>query len=286
MSAENTARLLLTCPDMPGIVSAVSAFIFSHNANITGLDQHSTDPEGGELFMRVEFQTPHLDVSKQTLEESFQKVVAERFDMSWGISYTAKPKRMAIFVSGEEHCLLELLWRWSREELPCEVSMVVSNHPNHREPVENFGVPYHYIPVDKDGWPEVEARMLELVRGEVDLIVLARFMRILSPAFVSEFSSRIINIHHSFLPAFAGANPYRQAYERGVKIIGATAHYVTEELDAGPIIDQDVVKVTHRHGVFDLQDLGRDLERQVLARAVRLHLDDKVLIHGNKTIVF
>lgn len=286
MSLDTTARLLITCPDKPGIVAAVTNFLYSHGANINALDQHSTDPEGGTFFMRLEFQTPNLDVTGDALKDAFARTVAERFGMDWRMSHAGQPKRMAVLVSRHEHCLLELLWRFARGELHCEVTDVISNHPVHREQVESFGVPYHYIPVQKDGKDEAEARIAEILDGRVDLVVLARYMQILSSAFVERFAGRIINIHHSFLPAFMGADPYRQAYEKGVKIIGATAHYVTADLDQGPIIEQDVTRVTHRQNVADLRDLGRDLERQVLARAVRWHLEDRVIVYGNKTVVF
>ncbi len=284
-STETIARLRITCPDKPGIVAAVTNFLYSHNVNITALDQHSTHAEGGVFFMRLEFQTPYLDLTRDALEEAFRKVVAERFDMDWRISYGADVKQMAILVSGHEHCLMELLWRWSRGELPCDVAMVVSNHPVCKELVDPFGVPFHHVEVNKDNKPEAEARILELTR-DMDVVVLARYMQILSGEFVSHFSENLINIHHSFLPAFAGADPYRQAHEKGVKLIGATAHYVTEVLDAGPIIEQDLARVNHRHTVEDLKELGRDLERQVLARAVRWHLEDRVIVHANKTVVF
>jgi formyltetrahydrofolate deformylase len=283
------ARLLITCADRPGIVAAVSQFIFSHGANITQLDQHSTDPEGGNLFMRLEFQTPHLDLGREALMAAFRTVVAEPFGMQWSIQYAWPPKRLAIMVSRHEHCLMELLWRFSRGELPCEIAMVVSNHPDLREAVERFGVPFHHVPVpplDAEGKERAEREALALMEGKADGVILARYMQILSPAFIAAAPGRIINIHHSFLPAFVGADPYRQAFTRGVKLIGATAHYVTEDLDAGPIIAQDVAHVSHRHGVEDLKDLGRDLERQVLARAVRAHLEDRVIVHGNKTVVF
>ena len=286
MSLDTTARLLITCPDKPGIVAAVSGFLFSHGANITALDQHTTDPEGGDFFMRLEFQTPHLDLTRPALEKAFADVVGERFSMQWTFAYAAQLKRTALMVSRWDHCLLELLWRWARGELPCEVAMVVSNHPDLKEAVERFGVPFHYVPVTPDTKAEAETRMLELMDGKVDLVVLARYMQIVSSGFIEPYQGRIINIHHSFLPAFVGADPYRQAYERGVKVIGATAHYVSEELDAGPIIEQDVARVSHRHSVEALKDLGRDLERQVLARAVRAHLDDRIIIDGNKTVVF
>ncbi|GEM87680.1 formyltetrahydrofolate deformylase [Meiothermus granaticius] len=285
MNADTTARLLITCPDRPGIVAAVSGFLFNHGANITALDQHSTDPEGGLFFMRLEFQTPHLDVPREVLEKAFAASVASRFAMEWRISYAADRKKVAILVSKYDHALLELLWRHEGGELPGRVTQVLSNHPDLRAEVERFGLPYHHVPVEKDRKEEAEAAMLTYLEG-TDLVVLARYMQILSPAFVAQFPYRIINIHHSFLPAFIGANPYKQAYVRGVKLIGATAHYVTEALDQGPIIEQDVARVSHRQGVEELVRLGRDLERTVLARAVRWHLEDRILVHGNKTVVF
>lgn len=285
MNADTTARLLITCPDRPGIVAAVSGFLFNHGANITALDQHSTDPEGGLFFMRLEFQTPHLDVPREVLEKAFAASVASRFAMEWRISYAADRKKVAILVSKYDHALLELLWRHEGGELPGRVTQVLSNHPDLRAEVERFGLPYHHVPVEKDRKEEAEAAMLTYLEG-TDLVVLARYMQILSPGFVAQFPHRIINIHHSFLPAFIGANPYKQAYVRGVKLIGATAHYVTEALDQGPIIEQDVARVSHRQGVEELVRLGRDLERTVLARAVRWHLEDRILVHGNKTVVF
>ncbi|MEQ1438521.1 formyltetrahydrofolate deformylase [Fontimonas sp. SYSU GA230001] len=285
-ASDTTARLLIACPDRPGIVSAVTTFLYHHGVNVTELDQHSTDPEGGRFFMRLEFQTPHLDVSRSALAQAFDEVVARRFGMQWHISYAADRLRMAILVSKHDHALMELLWRWQRGELGVEIPMVISNHPDLRDAVERFGVRYEHVPVDGATHARAEARMLDLLGGQADLIVLARYMRILSPEFVAGFPNRIINIHHSFLPAFVGADPYRQAYERGVKVIGATAHYVTSDLDQGPIIEQDTVRATHRHEVPDLRHLGRDLERQVLARAVRWHVEDRIIVNGNKTIVF
>ena len=288
-ASRNVARLLITCPDRPGIVAAVSQFIFSHGANIIHLDQYSTDAQGGDFFMRLEFTTPHLDISRDALLAAFDRVAAVPFAMRWTIHHAWPPKRLALMVSRHEHCLMELLWRASRKELPCGLAMVISNHPDLRASVEAFGVPFHHIPVpqgDPQAKAEAEQAALALLDGCADTLVLARYMQILSPEFIAHAPGPIINIHHSFLPAFAGADPYRQAFERGVKIIGATAHYVTQELDAGPIIAQDVAHVSHRHGVEDLKDLGRDLERQVLARAVRAHLEDRVIVHGNKTVVF
>ncbi len=285
-STATIARLLITCPDKPGIVAAVTAFLANHGANITALDQYSTDPEGGIFFMRLEFHTPGLDVARSALEYAFQSVVADPFQMEWRISYAAESKKMAILVSKQEHCLMELLWRWARGELPCKLSMVISNHPDHREKVESFGVPYHYVPVEKDDKAASEARITELLGEETDIIVLARYMQILSTDFVARYPERVLNIHHSFLPAFIGADPYRQAHQRGVKLIGATAHYVTPELDAGPIIEQDTARVTHRDDVDALKEIGQDMERRVLAKAVRWHLEDRVLIYKNKTVVF
>lgn len=286
MPSDTTARLLIRCPDRPGIVASVSSFLFNHGANITALDQHSTDPEGGTFFMRLEFQTPHLDVSRPLLERTFDEAVARRYQMDWRLSYAAERKRMALLVSKYDHALLELLWRWARGDLHADVTMVVSNHPDLRTAVEAFGVPYHHVPVTKETKAEAEARLLDLLDGQADLIVLARYMQILTEDFVGHYPHRIINIHHSFLPAFVGADPYRQAHERGVKLIGATAHYVTADLDEGPIIAQDVIHVSHRHTVADLKALGQNIERTVLARAVQWHLEDRLLVHENKTVAF
>ena len=286
MDPATSARLLITCPDRPGIVAAVTGFLYNHGANITVLDQHSTDPEGGSFFMRLEFQTPHIDIPRAVLERSFAEAVAARYGMQWRVSYAARPPRMAVMVSRYDHALLELLWRWSRRELAADLRMVISNHEDLRAPVEAFGLPYHHVPVTPETKQAAEGRVLELLGDEVDLVVLARYMQILSPAFVERYPERIINIHHSFLPAFIGASPYAQACERGVKLIGATAHYVTSALDEGPIIEQDVARVSHRHGIHELKELGRDIERTVLARAVKWHLEDRVIVHGNKTVVF
>ena len=281
-----TARLLITCPDRPGIVAAVSQFLFQHGANITELDQHSTDPEGGKFFMRLEFQTPRLDLERAALHEAFGDAVGRPFDMEWHVTYAADRPRMAILVSRHDHCLLELLWRWARAELPAAVPMVISNHADLRGAVESFGVHFEHVANTPDTQSVAETRMQELLEGRADFLVLARYMRVLSPEFVARWPGRILNIHHSFLPAFAGADPYRQAWQHGVKLVGATAHYVTAVLDQGPIIEQDTVRVSHRHSPEDLKRLGRDLERQVLARAVRCHVEDRVIVDGNKTVVF
>lgn len=286
MSLDTTARLLIRCPDRPGIVAAVSSFFYNHGANITALDQYSTDPEGGTFFMRLEFQTPHLDISRPLLERTFGEAVARRYEMDWRLSFAAERKKTALLVSKYDHALFELLWRWQRGDLPAEVTMVVSNHPDLRDAVEAFDVPYHYIPVTKATKTKAESQLLEVLDGQADLIVLARYMQILTQDFVHRFPNRIINIHHSFLPAFVGAAPYRQAHERGVKLIGATAHYVTADLDEGPIIEQDVIRVSHRHAVDELKELGQHIERIVLARAVKWHLEDRIIVHGNKTVAF
>ncbi|NNM51513.1 MAG: formyltetrahydrofolate deformylase [Pseudomonadales bacterium] len=285
MNPQTTARLLITCPDRPGIVSAVSSFFYNHGANITALDQYATQPEHGTYFMRLEFQTPHMDLSRHVLSTTFQEAVAERYGMTWQLSFAADRKRVAIMVSRHDHAMLELLWRWSRQTLPCDIHAVISNHPDLAAEVERFGVSFHHVPFTADSREQAEAQVQTLLQG-ADVVVLARYMQILSPAFVAAWPHRIINIHHSFLPAFVGANPYQQAYDKGVKLIGATAHYVTADLDQGPIIEQGVSRVSHRDDVESLRALGQDLERQVLARAVRWHLEDRIILHGNKTIVF
>lgn len=282
---NTTARLLITCPDKPGIVSAVSSFLYNHGANITALDQHSTEAEGGTYFMRLEFQTPHLDLPRQVLAKTFGDAVATRYGMDWRISYAADLKKVAILVSKYDHAMLELLWRWSRGALPCDISCVISNHADLQRDVERFNVPFHVVPVTKDNKAEAEAKIQGLI-ADCNLVVLARYMQILSGDFAAKWPNRIINIHHSFLPAFVGANPYQQAHDKGVKLIGATAHYVTADLDQGPIIEQDVDRVSHRDDVGSLRDLGQDVERNVLARAVKWHLEDRIIVHGNKTIVF
>ena len=285
-SPETTARLRVSCADRPGIVAAVTTFLYHHGVNITELDQHSSDAYGGKFFLRLEFQTPSLDVTGEALVRAFGEVVAKPYAMDWGISFAAVKPRMAILVSRHDHALMELLWRFARGELRVDIPVVISNHPDLREAVERFGVRFEQVAIDAGNHAEAEARMQALLQGQADFLVLARYMRILSADFVAQWPQKIINIHHSFLPAFAGADPYQQADDRGVKLIGATAHYVTAELDQGPIIEQDVGRVSHRHSVPDLRRLGRDLERQVLARAVRWHVEERVIVHGNKTVVF
>jgi formyltetrahydrofolate deformylase len=285
-STTNTARLLISCQDRPGIVAAVSQFLYSHGANILDSSQHSTDPTGGRFFMRMVFFLEGLDVTRSQFERAFQEVVGGKFEMTWRVSYTDKRKRMAIMVSKYDHCLLELLWRWRSGELDVDIPCVVSNHEALRSVVEPMGIPYHHLPITKENKAEQEEKLLGLFQDKIDFIVLARYMQILSSTVIAQYPSQMINIHHSFLPAFVGANPYKHAYERGVKLIGATGHYVTEELDQGPIIEQDVSRVSHRNSVQDLIAVGRDIERSVLARAVAAHVEDRVIAYGNKTVVF
>jgi formyltetrahydrofolate deformylase len=284
--SDPRAVLLVQCPDRPGIVAAISSFLFRHGANITDFAQHTSEEEPAVYFTRLEFQVAKLDLPIEALEHAFALEVARPFGMEWRLALTSERKRIAVLVSRHDHALLELLWTWKRGDLRAEVVQVVSNHPDLRAAVEAFGVPFAHVPNSREERDRAEARMSALLDGRADALVLARYMQIVSPAFVARWPNRIINIHHSFLPAFAGADPYRQAYERGVKVVGATAHYVTAELDAGPIIDQDVARVSHRDSVEDLKHLGLDLERRVLARAVRWECEDRVIVHGNKTVVF
>ncbi len=282
-----TGRLLVACADRPGIVAAVSGFLFEQGANIVSSHQYSSDPSGGRFFLRTEFFLEDGPREGEALRRRFQAEVAERFAMDWRIRWWGERQRVAILVSRHEHCLLDLLWRHRRGELDGEVVAVLSNHPDLREEVQASGVPYHHVPVEgEEGMAGAEARMLELLVGKVDVVVLARYMRILSGDFLARLGVPVLNIHHSFLPAFAGAEPHRRAREHGVKLIGATAHYVTEELDAGPIVEQGVERVTHTQSVAELERVGRDIERVVLARALALHLDDRVIIDGGRTVVF
>ena len=282
---RDRARLLISCPDRRGTVLAVSKLLFEQEANLVDSDQHITDPVNGRFYMRVEFDLEGLSARLPALRRAFAPL-AEGFSMDWRIVEAARAQRVAIFVSKQDHCLVELLWQWKAGDLGGVLAMVVSNHEELREVVAPYGIPFHYVPVDKADKRPGEQAALALVAGKVELVVLARYMQILSPAFVARFPRQLINIHHSFLPAFIGASPYAQAYTRGVKLIGATAHYVTDELDAGPIIEQDVQRVGHHDGIPDLVRIGRHVERIVLGRAVRWHLEDRVLVHGNKTVVF
>ncbi len=285
MSTANTARLLITCADRSGIVQAVSGFLYHQGANITALDQYATEAQGGTYFMRVEFEVSQLEARRESLSQSFVDTVANRYEMNWQLTVVSDIKKVGVLVSKYDHALLELLWRHARGLLPCEITHVVSNHEDLRDAVEGFGIPYTVVKVTKENKADAEQQIHDIMAGN-DLIILARYMQILSSDFVEKWPMKVINIHHSFLPAFVGADPYRQAYDKGVKLIGATAHYVTAELDQGPIIEQGVERVSHRYSVADLRELGEDVERNVLARAVRWHLEDRVIVHGNKTIVF
>lgn len=280
-----TLTLLISCPDRQGIVAALSQFVLEAGGNIVRSDQHTTDPMGGVFFMRLEFLYPHGGPDDAHLRERFG-VVAERFAMDWRLMRRTVPKRMALFVSRIDHCFIDLLWRWRAGELAVKIPLVVSNHPDLESIAAQYGLPFHCFPIDRANQVEQEAHVLDLLEGEVDFIVLARYMRILGRDFIERYPGRIINIHHSFLPAFVGASPYKRAYERGVKVIGATAHYVTADLDEGPIIEQDVIRVNHRDGADDMRLKGRDIERVVLARAVKWHIEDRVLVYGNRTVVF
>lgn len=278
-------RLVLACPDRLGIVAMVSNFISSHGGSIADANQHS-DPTTGWFFMRVEIATASLSFSREQLEEAFTPI-AQSFNMDWTISDSSVPKKVILMASREAHCLADLLYRYHENELDCEIPCVISNHDDLRSMVEWHGIPYFHVPVDKDNKQPHFDRVSELIREhQADSIVLARYMQILPSEVCDQYPHRIINIHHSFLPSFAGAKPYHQAHERGVKLIGATCHYVTQELDAGPIIDQDVVRISHRDQPEEMVRLGKDVEKTVLSRGLRWHLEDRVLVHGNKTVVF
>ncbi len=280
-----SARLLIDCADQPGIVAAVSGFLFEQGANIVSSHQYSSDPIGGRFYLRTEFFLEGLAEDRKRFQRSFATEVAERFEMEWEIRYWGERRRVAILASRHDHCLVDMLWRWRRGELDAEVVGVISNHPDLADEAAAAGVPFHHVPVTSDTKGQAEGRMLELLRGNVELVVLARYMQILSGDFLDRLGVPVINIHHSFLPAFAGADPYKRAREHGVKLIGATAHYVTAELDGGPIIEQDVARVDHRQSVRELERIGRDIERLVLSRAVSLHLEDRVIADGGRTIV-
>ncbi|GAE25790.1 formyltetrahydrofolate deformylase [Halalkalibacter wakoensis JCM 9140] len=285
-NTNSSVRLLISCQDQPGIVSSVSTFLHQYKANIVQSDQYSTDPSGGLFFMRVEFEMLEQNFEIDMLRTAFSDV-AQSFQMDWRMELKSRKKRMAIFVSKEDHCLLELLWKWRSGEIDVDIPLVISNHPDLKEQVEAYHIPFFHIPVTKETKQDAEkAAIQKLLDYDVDFIVLARYMQILSPEFVGTFPKKIINIHHSFLPAFIGANPYAKAFERGVKLIGATAHYVTNDLDEGPIIEQDVLRVNHRYATEQLRVAGRNVERIALARAVTWHINDQIIVHGNKTVIF
>ncbi|GIX21603.1 MAG: formyltetrahydrofolate deformylase [Gammaproteobacteria bacterium] len=284
---RNAAILLIHCPDQPGLVAAVTQFIRAHGGNILDLDQH-TDLEHGRFFMRVAWDLAGFDLPREAIGARFDEAVAARFGMRWELFFSDQKLRMAIFVSRQFHCLFDLLARYHAGEWPnVEIPLIISNHPDVTDIAKRFELACHVLPVTAQNKARQEAEQLRLLEAHgIDFIVLARYMQILSPQFVARFPNRIINIHHSFLPAFPGARPYHSAWARGVKVIGATSHYVTAELDAGPIIEQDVVRVTHKDTVADLVRKGRDLEKLVLARAVWHHLQREILVFENRTVVF
>jgi len=285
--AANIGRLIVQCADGPGIIAAISTFLAGHHANIVESDQTTTDPVGGEFFLRIVFHAANLDMVVEDLRTAFAEEVADRLGIErWNITQAGVPKRVAIMVSRYDHCLLDLLWRWRRAELLVDIGLVISNHPDLAAEVRSFGVPFVHIPVTKATKPQAEAEQLRMLSGNFDLVVMARYMQILSADFLEDVGCPVINIHHSFLPAFIGASPYQQAHQRGVKLIGATAHYATHDLDEGPIIEQDVVRVSHADTAATLQRRGADVERSVLLRAVRWHCEDRVVQHGRTTVVF
>lgn len=285
VATKNTATLLITCPDSKGIVAAIADFLYQHDANILHADQHQ-DAENNLFLMRVEWDLAGFSLAPDSFEQHFSEI-ATRFNMEWQLKLSQKPLRVAIMVSQYDHCLADLLHRHKNGELACDIPLIISNHRDTEPLAKFYGVDFHYVAVNKDNKVEAESQQFDLfAQYEIDLIVLARYMQILSPNFVSRYPKQIINIHHSFLPAFIGARPYHRAFERGVKLIGATGHYVTEVLDEGPIIEQDIDRISHRDQVEDLIQKGRDLERIVLSRAVRWHIENRILLYANKTVIF
>jgi formyltetrahydrofolate deformylase len=279
-----TATLLISCPDQPGLVAKFANFIYANGGNIIHADQH-TDFDTGLFLTRIEWQLDNFNLPRELIDPAFA-AIAQPLEAKWQLHFSDSVPRISIWVSRQDHCLFDLLWRQKAQELGAEIPLIISNHPDLQPISEQFGADFHHIPITQDNKAEQEVKQLELLRHyNIDLVVLAKYMQIIRPEFIEQFS-QIINIHHSFLPAFTGAKPYHRAYQRGVKIIGATAHYVKPELDAGPIIEQDVVRINHRDNVADLIRKGKDLERVVLARAVRLHLQHQVLVYGNRTVVF
>lgn len=283
---KNTAILLIHCPDQKGIVAAVTDFLFDNNGNIVSLDQH-VDKEIGQFFMRVEWNLEGFVIPKEKINDYFGTLIGNKFQMKWQLNFTSRKPRMAVFVSKYSHCFYDILQRYISKEWAVEIPIIISNHPNLQPIAERFGIDYRVFPITKENKAEQEAAEIELMQSlDVDFIVLARYMQIISPQMIELYKHKIINIHHSFLPAFIGAKPYHQAYKRGVKIIGATSHYVTEDLDAGPIIAQDVTHISHRDSIKDLVRKGKDLEKLVLSRAIFAHLQHKVLPYQNRTVVF
>ncbi len=282
--ADPTATLLISCPDQRGLVAKIASFIYSNGGNIIHADQH-TDRLANLFLTRIEWQIEGFNLPRELIAPAFS-AIAQPLQAQWRLRFSDDIPRIAVWVSRQDHCLFDLIWRQRAGEFAGEIPLIVSNHADLGAIANQFGIDYHHIPITADTKLEQEAKQLEILQHyKIDLVVLAKYMQVLSGGFVAQFP-QVINIHHSFLPAFAGANPYQRAYERGVKIIGATAHYVTQDLDEGPIIEQDVVRVSHRDQVADLIRKGKDLERVVLARAVRLHLQNRVLVYGNRTVVF
>jgi formyltetrahydrofolate deformylase len=282
---HNTAILLIACPDQRGLVASIADFVYRHGGNILHADEHG-DLESDRFLMRVEFDPSEFDIELSRFAEFFSPI-AEKFDMHWRLAQSSHRPKMIILVSKYDHCLADLLYRHQSGELTCDIPLIISNHPDNRAIADFYQIPYVTVPVPKQNKRDAEAKILSLLKQHTpDFIVLARYMQILSSEFVNEYPQRIINIHHSFLPAFVGAKPYHQAFERGVKLIGATSHYVTDVLDDGPIIEQDVTRISHRDSLDDLLQKGRDLEKVVLSRAVRWHIENRVLLYGNKTVVF
>ncbi len=282
---KNSAILLIDCPDRKGLVAAIGEFLYKHNANILHADQHQ-DPERNVFLMRVEWDLAGFDFDLAEFTARFEPI-ATRYTMRWRLERSDKPHRLAIFVSKYDHCLVDLLYRHQSGELPCEIPLIVANHPDAERWATFYKIPFRVLPIESGKKAEGEAKQLALLKEfDIDLVILARYMQVLSPTFVGAFPHRIINVHHSFLPAFVGAKPYHRAFDRGVKLIGATSHYVTDDLDEGPIIEQDVVRVSHRDTIDDLLEKGRDMERSVLSKAVRWHIDHRVLVYGHKTVVF
>ena len=279
-----TATLLISCPDRPGLVAKIANFIYANGGNIIHADHH-TDFSRGLFLNRIEWQLEGFNLPPEAIATAFG-AIAKPLNAKWQIHFSDTVPRLAIWITKQEHCLLDLLWRWQAKELKAEIPLIISNHSHLQAIAEQFNIDFYHLPITKENKLEQEAKQLELLhKYEIDLVILAKYMQILSPNLVAQFPN-IINIHHSFLPAFPGAKPYHRAHDRGVKIIGATAHYVTEDLDEGPIIEQEVVHVSHRDTVADFIRKGKDLERLVLARAVRLHLQNRVLVYGNRTVVF
>jgi formyltetrahydrofolate deformylase len=282
---KNTATLLITCPDTRGIVASIADFLYQDNANILHADQHQ-DAENNLFLMRVQWDLDGFSLDEVRFNAAFAPI-AKKFSMQWQLKLSLKKTRVAIMVSQYDHCLADLLHRYKNGELVCEIPLIISNHRDTEDLAKFYGIDFHHIVVTKDNKPQAEAAQFKLFADyNIDLIVLARYMQILSPDFVARYPQRIINIHHSFLPAFVGAKPYHRAFERGVKLIGATGHYVTEVLDEGPIIEQDIDRISHRDQVEDLIQKGRDLERSVLAKAVRWHIENRILLYANKTVIF